>query len=236
MSDLESSPLEANEPASGAGYRGGGDRTRAASPLEVVAWTPDDNWTGSTQADRMRQILAKLEVTSNGPIGSYQPVGSKGAFQSREPTSGDSSPPHIRWAHAFNQCETDRERDRVIRDATAELETLTCRPVSVVEGETVEERDRRVLKEGKEFTAREVANTFRINVKDVWRIRQQAGLDKDLGAVRIVKDKTKSEAREAKRIRAKELRARYPGMTVRQIGLHVGVDYKTARSYLEDAA
>lgn len=203
---------------------------------ETIAATPDDRW-GTSRDQQMRQILARLEVTSNGRIYSYQPVGSKGAFQGSAPTTGDSSPPHIRWAHAYNECVSDGERDRVIREANRELGELTCRPVRLVKGESVADRDRRLLKEGAGWSAREVADRFRVNLRDVWRIRREGGRDKDYGgAIKGREAESKRLQRVERQRRVRELKERYPGMTARQIGMHVGVDHKTVQQDLRDAA
>jgi hypothetical protein len=44
------------------------------------------------QDHQIRQLLARLEVTSNGPISGYQPVGSKSAFQGAAADDGGQAP------------------------------------------------------------------------------------------------------------------------------------------------
>lgn len=188
------------------------------------------------QDHRIRNILAQLEVTSNGPISSYTPVASKGAFGSGEPTTGDSWPPHVRWASKYNEAANDFEREKVIGKATRELEELTRRVAPRVEGETVKDRDRRIVREGEGEPAQKVATNFRCGLREVWKARERDGRDKDYGRPFEGKSIKARLAVGERRRRVRELKRDNPGMTNRQIGMHVGADDKTVAADLKRAA
>jgi hypothetical protein len=188
------------------------------------------------QDHRIRQILAQLEVTSNGTIYSYSVIGSKGAFESGAPTTGDSQPPHVYWAAEYNRCASDFERGKVIGKATTALEELTHRLAPRIEGEAVEQRNRRIIRDYAGWTAQEVATHFRCGVREVWRVRDEDGRDKDYGKPREAASKTARLAAEERRRRVVELKQAHPGMTARQIAMHVGADHKTVQADLKRAA
>lgn len=182
------------------------------------------------QDQRIRNILARLEVTSNGPISSYTPVASKGAFGSGEPTTGDAWPPHVRWASKYNEAKDDFEREKVIGKATRELEEITRRVLARVDGESVELRNRRMVRDYAGWTAQEVATAFRCGVREVHAVRLAADRDKDFGRrVEGGKDDDKLPPAE-RRCRVDEMKAQ--GMTVRQIAFRLGVAPQTVSNDL----
>ena len=175
-----------------------------------------------------REVLARLELVSNGCIYSYAPVASKGGFSGSEPVSGDRHPPHIVYREEFERA-TEDEFPGVLSRAQAELASLTRRSAPV-RLETVQQRDRRMISEGAGFTVLEVATRFRCGPKDVRRVRRQAGRDTETGnAVLPVVAVDKRE-------KVRELKARHPGMSNRQIAQFVSVDHKTVAAWLKAAA
>lgn len=180
----------------------------------------------------MRQVLAELEVTSNAPTSSYNPSGGHGAFASREPTTGDSWAPHLRYRRLYEDAVDERGRECVIEDAAKELHRIKHSSPPARPTESDEDRDARVVRDGEGWEAEIAATHFRLRLVDVWRVRRDAGRDKDYG--RPVAGLT--VARFERRARVQELKARNPGMTARQIALHVGADHKTVLADLRVVA
>lgn len=187
------------------------------------------------QDQKMRTVLARLELTSCGTIYSYAPLG-KGGGRSQEPRSGDPSPPHLHYLRRYNEATTDHARARVILEAEDVLARVTRRTAPRLAGETTRQRDQRILKEGEGAEARVVANAFRVNLRDVWRVRREGLRDKDYGRVIVERDPTRREATLERQRRVRELRERFPGMTNRQIGLLVGAHHSTVQNDLREAA
>lgn len=184
----------------------------------------------------MRQVLARLEITSNGPISSYSPVASKGGFSSGEPTTGDTRPPHIFWARRYNACIDDAEREHAIASAARELDEITQRVYPAVEGESIEDRNTRMVKDYAGWSAMDVATAFRCGVREVHKARLAAGRDKDYGQV-VEQPTGKRLAADERRRKVHDLKARHPGMTARQIAMHVGASHPTVVEDLKrDAA
>lgn len=81
---------------------------------------------------RMRQVLAQLEMCSNGTTTSYNPSGSGASGKQPggdRPRGGDSAP-HLRWANVYANADTDEQRAKVIKDAEEDLAQITGRGAS----------------------------------------------------------------------------------------------------------
>jgi hypothetical protein len=192
----------------------------------------------ANQDNQIRQLLARLEVTSNAPISGYQPVGSKSAFKGRPPSTGDRHPPHLLLAEEYNRASGDVERGRVIVRAERVLRSLThSPPVPVLREESVGERSKRLLEFGEGLAAQRVATALRVPLREVHRARVGAGRDREFGLVletqAFLSKRLQSEERKR---RVFELKAKHPGMTARQIAALVRADPKTVKSDLEEAA
>lgn len=193
---------------------------------------------------RMSATLTALAVCSHARTQSYSPKGRSGATDSVDLTGGDKGaetyarlygPPfhtdpagartdphvlHLAEQLAVNiPAADDHQRDIIIGDAAAELATIRGggtpdRPL----GESVTERDQRLIDTGEGLTAAEAAQRFRLGggEREARRIR--------LRHQRYPEDGTRANATlttDQKRSRAREMRTR--GVPTRDIAraLHV---------------
>ena len=166
---------------------------------------------------RARQVFAELEISSNGRIYSYQPIGSKGGFSSSEPRTGDPDPPFIVYRRAYEVCVDDSGRLAVIEAAEAALKALRVRTVPEgfkVREEAPIERIERLLHRGEGIPLQEAA--FRLNCapSELLRLRKNAGRDGHLG--RLIEAVPKGQRRQ----RALELLGQ--NVSVRDVARSVG--------------
>ncbi len=138
---------------------------------------------------RMRDVLLQLAMTSNGRTVSYDSSGGgtpdyvlvddRGRAKLAQ---GDA--PHLSYATAWDDARDDVERAAVLKAAQDELAGILKSRANPQAVETKEDRDRRIVKEGEGWPAREVANSFRCGLRDVIRAREAAGRDVDYGELR----------------------------------------------------
>lgn len=174
-----------------------------------------------------RQVLARLELVSNGCIYSYAPVASKGGFTGSAPATGDPMPPHLFFRAEFEHV-TDSDFPDVLERAQDELASLTRRSAPV-RLETVQQRDRRMIVEGAGFTVLEVATRFRCGPRDVRRVRRAAGRDVESGkpiAVPTVAGDGSSAA----------LALRKAGYSTREIAKRLGTNQTQVMRWVRSAA
>lgn len=100
---------------------------------------------------------------------------------------GESSPPTDYWLQRFRHA-TLGELPALLKGARDELERIkgygrAAQPKP--EGESREEWEARLLREGEGFEARDVAVKFSCATRDVTRIRAAAGRDPNLGKVDV---------------------------------------------------
>ncbi len=123
----------------------------------------------------MRQLLAELELTSNGCGYKWNSSG-HGKSESRPPVSGDDDPPHLRYRRDYERASTDQARDRVVDQARDELRRIRGqyeRPQGV--GETDKQWKARLVKEGQGFEPGLVALRFNTTAKLVKSVRLELG-------------------------------------------------------------
>lgn len=167
----------------------------------------------------MRQLLGELEMTSNAPTSSYNANGTHGAFASREPTTGDSWAPHLRYRRKYENASSDHQRETVIEEAQQELHRIRHSAPPMTPTESDSERDRRVVRDGEGWEADIAAQHFRLRLIDVWRIRREALRDKDYGRPVVAADSGRLPP-DRRLVRVAEMRTQ--GMTARQIALCLG--------------
>lgn len=136
-----------------------------------------------TNQDRQaRQILADLELISHGTITAYNSSGGHGN-SARVIPPGEAFPPHLEYRRRYAECETDEQRDQVIKDAQSELEAIRRRPLLAPAGlSDAEVLEARVL-ELTGWVANEIARSLHCTVGQVRRIRTNAGRDGQTGEV-----------------------------------------------------
>lgn len=189
----------------------------------------------------MRDVLLDLALVSHARTTTWEPSTSGGKPGSRDLTGGDKGASYYaaRYGEPFHRCTatcrhrqqpagTDPERQAVLDEARAELRHLRGheqreRPT----GETSDQRDARIVREGEGFPAREVAIRFRCGVTDVRRARNDAGREPDLGYPTTVEQPlTRSDRRD----RVRKLRD--SGMSIGAIALRLGIGKATVHEDL----
>lgn len=183
---------------------------------------------------QMRAVLAQLELCSHVRAKALRPVPTDGGE-----ADGSSDEGHLFFARMYGPPfwptggpASDEQRGATIRWAHAELAHLRGmedRPRP--EGETRAQRDRRIVRDGEDFEAREVAVRFRCGEQDVRRARRRAGREPDRG--RPVRSEEPPD-RTTRRTRASELRS--DGMSMTAIALLLGVDKATVSRDLQGLA
>jgi hypothetical protein len=162
-----------------------------------------------------RQILAEMELLMHGKTAS---LNSSGRGGERNPVpQGEAHPPAEYWLARFRGASFD-EISSVLHAARAELERIKRRDTTVVvQEETREEWETRLLRDGEGFEARDVAVKFSCAVQDVTRIRTRAGRDPNLGKVDV-----------------RELAAQ--GLTVREIAERTGMSKSAVHRAIDRSA
>lgn len=183
----------------------------------------------------VRLLLADLELLSHGSTASWNPAGGPGNERAALPF-GESDPPHLSLRVKYLEATTDERRRQVVKmmhEAIREFRGFGVDRSRVV-GETTEQQDARICREGEGFSAQEVARRFNCTPTRVRRVRLADGRDVDLGrkpasAEAEANAETGDPAAEAARMRAN-------GMTVRQIAFALGVPKSTVSDWLKAAA
>lgn len=168
----------------------------------------------------IRQVLAELELTSNGKTYTYG--GSHHGFGETPPSTGDPNPPHVVYRISYEECTNDLCRVSVIRRAHRALKEIQHTQAGSAT-ETEAQRNRRLIKEGEGFSAEEVAVAMRMKVTEVWKTRLGFGRDKETGVVDITQRMALASPAE-RRARAKLLKDEH-GMSARQIALLLDVSH-----------
>jgi len=124
----------------------------------------------------VRSLLAQLELISHGSTASWNPAG--GHSEPAALPFGESRPPHLTLRDKYLEQDDDAGRTRVVDLMHKELrEARGHVDRSQVVGETREQEDARILKEGAGFEADEVARRFNCTPTRVRRLRQAESLD-----------------------------------------------------------
>jgi hypothetical protein len=182
------------------------------------------------QDTEMRELLRKLELISHAATQAWNASGG----QSGEPDDrfvavvarGDD-PPHLTLRRRYNGCKTNPARDAVLKDARREFELL-CKPrdwqkLKDMPSITV---DQIVVVDGEGWSPTDLAQAQRMTPTQIRRIRAKANLDVETGKALV----TTALDRAEKVARARELNDK--GLSLRQIGMHIGVGAETVRRYV----
>lgn len=138
---------------------------------------------------RMRDILLRLAMTSNGRTSAFDSSGGgtpdyvlvddKGRGKLAR---GDA--PHLYYAYAWDAAGDDHERERVLTDARDELDHILRSHADRTASESRADRDARIVREGIDWSARDVATSFRCGIADVHKARAAAGREIEYGQPR----------------------------------------------------
>lgn len=167
----------------------------------------------------IRQVLAELELISHGSITAYNSSGGGHAESDRLVPPGESFPPHLFYRGLFVDA-WESQRDLLLAQARTALAALKVRGATAAKPLTDREvLERRIIEEGKGWTAQEVSVSLRCSPLMVRRVRIREELD-GYGREALV-------LTEDLRERACELLAK--GMTERQIELLTGLKKSSIR-------
>ena len=191
---------------------------------------------------QMRQILARMELLPHGSITNYSPTGVGGSADTKPPT-GELRPPHEhwkrRWLLAVERDEETEQREAttitthrsdVIEKAQADLDSYLKRTEGLVVGETEEQLEARIVREGDGWSVGEVAQHCRCTPTFIRKARLKAGVSIETGkqpdGLRADSVDQIAHARELAR----------NGLTERQIAFFTGASKSTIRRVLGKAA
>ena len=139
-------------------------------------------------AREMRSILARMEMLAHGGVTNYQPTGAGSGADTKPPT-GESRPPHEHWRRRWDLAvERDEEtelresapittqRRRVIEKARSDLDSYLKRTEGLVVGETEQELEARIVREGEGWSVEQVAQHCRCTVTFARKARLKGGV------------------------------------------------------------
>ena len=135
---------------------------------------------------RIRLVLARLELTqSYGGTQNLNASGAKGkptggdrpggwrAYQA--PDGSEFEPPHLAYRWAYEECTSNEEREGVCEAAEAALKALTEPRKVEAKGESLEQLQARVLKDGRGWSVKDAALGFRVTESFIRKTRAEHG-------------------------------------------------------------
>ncbi len=172
----------------------------------------------------VRQLFAELELLSHGTTQSWNSTGSHTTDRAIIPP-GESKPPHVTFRLSYLAASSDSARSLVVKEAGEELERFRGHGIdrSHVVGESQEQQNARLLKEGAGEPPSRVALVFHCTPTRVRRLRLAAGFNTETG--RPTTPVATDLAVEARRLRD-------AGMSVRAIALALGKPKSTVHDLL----
>lgn len=184
---------------------------------------------------RMRNVLLQLELTSNGRTAAYDSSGGGTPDYVLVDDNGrgrldPADAPHLRYAKQWDDAEDDEGRRQVLARARDELEHIRRSHADPQAVESKQDRDRRIITDGRGFPAHEVAISIRCGITDVHKARAGAGLDLEYGEARVNGRALTRAQRDAEIV---VLRRR--GMNPFQIASKLGIARSTVRDVLDRA-
>jgi hypothetical protein len=133
------------------------------------------------QDRRMRSVLIAMQCLSYGSTTSWQSnTGHQKPTGGNRPP-GDSQPLHQHWQIVYVMADGLDAREQVISDATDALIEARVRTTPVPQGETREQWEERLIKDGDGWPAREVAVRFLTATREVTKIRMRYERDPHMG-------------------------------------------------------
>lgn len=184
---------------------------------------------------RMREVILALAMTSNGTTTSYDSSGGGAIdyYLIDDRGRGKGRPgeaPHLVFARRWDAADDDDKRRAVLDAARNELDRIRrsrAPDPAVLEIETKDKRDARIVKDGADFSAQDVAIAMRCGIRDVWSARQAAGLDIEFGRPPVNGRKMTREQRTTEILHLTKL-----GMNPFQIAKRLGLPNSSVRDTL----
>lgn len=171
-------------------------------------------------AAEMRDILLRLWMLPWGKTSNYNPDGGGGVPDSRPPSGvrfdGPSERlPHEYWSRQWDRAVGTYQKEKVRDGAREELERWQHAPERFGdEEEGTEEREARMIREGRGWSPKDVSLHFNCTPKYVERVRRNAGVATDTGEGMPVREDSPQEEE------VKALIAR--GLSERQVRMFTG--------------
>lgn len=132
------------------------------------------------QDRRMRSVLIAMQCLMYGSTTNWQSnTGHQKPTGGNRPP-GDSKPLHQTWQHTYVLAAPEN-REQVIADATDALIEARVRTTPVPQGETRQEWEERLVKDGEGWPAREVAVRFLTATREVTKLRIRYERDPHMG-------------------------------------------------------
>lgn len=179
----------------------------------------------------IRQVLAELELLSHGSTQSFAAAPGAGSDKSYGRPPGDEHPPHLHWREQWERASDEDRRSEVLRLARSDLAAHRKGDMSrvAVTVESREELEKRVVREGKGWTAKETALHCRVTPTFVRKARLKAATD---AAVEAREEPAPVAADKRERC----LHLAVTGHTERGIAMLTGLPKSTVRRLLGRAA
>lgn len=183
----------------------------------------------------MSKVLIELELVSHGTTQAWNSAGGAKAKDTIWEPPGESNPPHLEFRVRWQQATSLGDRARVYADAVATLKAIRGVDVdrSHVVGETLEQENKRILKQGRGETADRVALAFHCTPTRVRKVRLAAGVSVEDGRGDLTASATTDDAAVADAERVRHLREH--GMSIRAIAMAIGKPKSTVHDILAAA-
>lgn len=147
-------------------------------PLAVVEDLPINPL---DQDRRMNAVLVPMQCLMYGNAMKWDSSTSSGKPTGGERPPGESQPLHTEWQQRYVMAGSLEEREQVIADATDALVKYRCGPRVDVEGETREQWEERLIRDGVGWDASDVAPKFNTGTREVLKIRLKYRRDPSTG-------------------------------------------------------
>jgi hypothetical protein len=133
-----------------------------------------------SQDRRMRSVLIAMQCLMYGAAMNWQPSVSSGKRTGGDCPPGESQPLHMIWQHAYVLA-APQDRETVIAQATDALIEARVRTAPIPQGESRQEWEERLIKDGEGWPAREVAVRFLTATREVTKLRIRYERDPHMG-------------------------------------------------------
>lgn len=182
-----------------------------------------------SQAQRMRTVLLRLELLSQGSTQAWNASGG----HSGEPddrmvaiVARSEKPLLVFYREMFDRAWSDRRREEIIEAAEKEVNDWVKRPAPAPE--QTKPLEEWILEDGVGYEPEIVARKFNVDAAFVRRVRQRNGRGSEDGRVtEVVLLGLVERAAKARELRDK-------GLSLRQIGMYLNVGASTVSRYLSE--
>ncbi len=182
-----------------------------------------------TTDQQMRAVLLELTLLMHGSTTSWSPTTSGDRDRDPRP-SGDSYPPAEEYRDHYQHAHGELARRRILKAARDELDRWRGHGTQRHAGETQEQLDKRILRDGKDFDPQTVAVRFDTNAGRIRKLRIANGHHPETG--KPLPDAKANKIETPERVIELSLQ----GCTLRQIETLTGVPRMTVSRMLGRAA